>query len=200
MTGFANFAELTALVVDYAHRPELLERCESIFVPFASLRLGRDLRSMENETVVTLDGSILGDPMALPDDFGSIRSLWFDGQNGPHRLRSRDEVAITLTPKSGNIPRFYNIRNQAITARPFSEGLYTLSYHTVPALDATNDVNGVLTQYPYLYLYAGLVELQTFTQDDEQRARAVQTYTEEIRVVNRQVARARADSPAGVGD
>ena len=200
MTGFANFAELTALVVDYGHRPELLERCESLFVPFASLRLGRDLRSMDNETVASLDGSILGDPMALPDDFGSIRSLWFDGQRGPHRLRSRDEVAITLTPKNGNIPRFYMIRDNAITTRPFSQGLYTLSYHTVPVLDATNDANDVLTNYPYLYLYAALVELHTFAQDDEQRARAVQTYTEEIRIVNRQVSRARADSPAGVGD
>ena len=200
MSGFANFAELTALVVDYAHRPELLERCQNIFVPFANLRLGRDLRSMDNEAVASLDGSILGDPMALPDDFGSIRSLWFDGQNGPHRLRSRDEVAITRTPKNGNIPRFYMIRDNAITTRPFSQGLYTLSYHTVPVLDATNDTNDVLTNYPYLYLYAALLELQVFVQDSEQRQGAVDTYNSEVKLVNRQVSRARADSPAGVGD
>jgi len=200
MTGFANFAELTALVVDYGHRPELLERCESVFVPFASQRLGRDLRSMDNETVTTLDAEVLGDPMALPGDFGSIRSLWFDGQRGPHRLRSRDEVAITLTPKNGAVSRFYMIRNKSLTVRPFVASKFTLSYHTVPVLDATDDTNDVLATYPYLYLYAALVELHTFAQDDEQRARAVQTYSEEIRIVNRQVSRARADSPAGVGD
>ena len=200
MSGFANFSELADLVVDYAHRPDLLERTQNVFIPFSSRRLGRDLRSMDNETVATLDRDVLGDPMALPDDFGSIRSLWFDGQNGPHRLRSRDEAQITRQAKSGAIPRFYMIRDDGITIRPLTGALFTLSYHTVPVLDATNDTNDVLTNYPYLYLYAALVELQVFAQDDEQRARAVQTYSEEIRIVNRQVARARADAPAGVGD
>ena len=200
MSGFANFTELADLVVDYAHRPDLLERTQNVFIPFASARLGRDLRSMDNETVATLDRDVLGDPMALPDDFGSIRSLWFDGQNGPHRLRSRDEAQITRQAKSGNIPRFYMIRDDAITIRPLSGALFTLSYHTVPVLSAADPENDVLANYPYLYLYASLVELQVFVQDDDQRARAVQTYSEEIRIVNRQVARARADSPAGVGD
>ncbi len=200
MSGFANFGELADLVVDYAHRPDLLERTQNIFIPFASARLGRDLRSMSNEAVVSLDGEVLGDPMALPDDFGSIRSLWFDGNNGPHRLRSRDEAQITRQAKTGATPRFYMIRDNAITTRPFVASLHTLAYHTVPVLNETDDENDVLTNYPYLYLYASLVELQVFVQDDDQRARAVQTYSEEIRIVNRQVARARADAPAGVGD
>ena len=200
MSGFANFGELADLVVDYAHRPDLLERTQSIFIPFASARIGRDLRSMSNEAVVSLDAEVLGDPMPLPDDFGSIRSLYFDGQNGPHRLRSRDEAQITRQGKTGAIPRFYNIRDNAITTRPFVASLHPLSYHTVPVLDEANPENDVLTNYPYLYLYASLVELQVFVQDDDQRARAVQTYSEEIRIVNRQVARARADAPAGVGD
>jgi hypothetical protein len=194
-----NFANLGDTIVDYGHRPTLLQRALDIFIPLASVRIGRDLRSDANETVVTLDGAVLGDPMPVPADFAAIRSLWFNGQNGPHLVKSRSEITILCTPKNGAIPRFYMIRNKEITVRPFVASLYTLSYNTIPVLDGTTTVNAVLTEHPMLYLYAGLLELHTWTQDAEQRAGALQTYQTEIAVINRAESRKRASAPQAIG-
>lgn len=198
MSGFANFAELVQLVIDYAHRPDLEERCENVFIPFSSLRLGRDLRSSANEAIAVLDADALGDPFPVPIDFGSIRSITPQGTH-QRALKFRDEVAIQSMPTNGPRALYYNIRNEEITVRPFRGVLYDFSYHTVPELDATTTTNAVLTRYPMLYLYAAMVEIHTWTQDAAQRTVALQTYVEEVKVVNRQQARARQNAPAGVG-
>ena len=199
MSGFANFNELTALVVDYAHHAELLERCQNVFVPMASVRIGRDLRSRHNEDVATLDGAALGDPMPVPADFGSIRSLSFINGSRICALSAKDEVSIRLVETQGNVPRAYNIQDSTIIARPFKGGDYLLSYHTVPVLDDTVTTNDVLTNYPQLYLYAALLELHVWTQDSELRAQALDTYKGEFHAINRQQARARMNAPAAVG-
>lgn len=198
MSGFANFAELVQLVIDYAHRPDHQERAESIFIPFASLRLGRDLRSSANESIAVLDADALGDPFPVPADFGSIRSITPQGTH-QRALKFRDEVAIQSMPTNGPDALYYNIRNREITVRPFRGVLFDLSYHTVPKLDATDTVNDVLVQYPMLYLYAALLELHTWTQDERARGTALNTYLDEVKLVNRQQSRARQNAPAGVG-
>jgi len=198
MTGFADFAELSALVVDYGHASQLLERAQSVFIPFASLRIGRDLRSSANEAVAVLDAAVLGDPFAVPADFGSIRSI--TPQDSKRiALVNRDEVAITLVPNEGDRARFYNIRSKAVTVRPFRAINYDFSYHTVPELDATTTTNDVLASYPMLYLYAALLELHVFRQDEKQRAIALTTYLDEVALINKQQSRARANAPAAVG-
>ncbi len=199
ITGFSSFDELAALIVDYGHAPSLLERCQDVFIPFASIRLGRDLRSSANEAVVVLDGEASGDPIPVPADFGSIRSITPQQGSQPRALRAKDEVTINLVPTTGDRALAYNIRNRAITVRPFRAINYTFSYHTVPILNATETVNEVLTSYPMLYLYAGLLELHVFRQDEKQRAIALATYLDEVQLVNRQQSRARANAPAGVG-
>ena len=199
MSGFENFSELAELIVDYGHAPQLLERAQGVFIPFASLRLGRDLRSSANEALAVLDGDTLGDPMPVPDDFGSIRSITPQQGSNPRALRAKDEVTITHVPTSGDRALAYMIRNRAITVRPFRAIDYDLSYHTVPVLDEQNPNNEVLTSYPMVYLYAGLLELQVYRQDEKQRAIALQTYLDEVRLINRQQSRARQNAPAGVG-
>ena len=198
MSGFANFAELAALVVDYAHRPDHQERCENIYIPFASLRIGRDLRSFQNESVAVLDGEALGDPMPVPADFGSIRSIT-PQKSRAKALKARDEIAITLLPTTGADAIYYSLHNSAITVRPFQGLKYDLSYHTVPVLTAANPTNNVLTRWPMLYLYASLVELHTWTQDEKARGTALATYLDEVRLVNRHQGRARQSAPQGVG-
>ena len=199
ITGFDSFNELADLIVDYGHAPSLLERARVVFIPFASLRLGRDLRSSANEALAVLDGDALGDPLPVPDDFGSIRSITPQQGANPRALVARDEVTIRLVPSSGDRALAYMIRNRTITVRPFRAVNYDFSYHTVPVLNEANPDNEVLTSYPMLYLYAGLLELHTFRQDEKQRAIALQTYLDEVRLVNRQQSRARQNAPAGVG-
>ena len=197
--NFADFNELADLVVDYGHRPELRDRAAAVFIPFASIRIGRDLKSRANERAQDLDGAQLGNPMPLPEDFGSIRSVWYNGNRGPHTLRSRDENTINSYPIQGANPRAYMIRNAALHVRPFVAGSYTINYHFIPTLDANNLTNAVLVQFPMVYLYAALVELHVFTMDTEQRSIALATYGDEVKIINRNEGRARASALAAVG-
>ena len=183
MIGFADFDDLVDTVLDYGHAPSLKDRAERIFVPFASLRIGRDLRSSANEDLAVLDAAALGDPFAVPADFASIRSIT-PQDSRRLALRSKDEVTITAMPDQGDRALAYNIRNRAVTVRPFKAISYDFSYHTVPVLDAVNTSNEVLESYPFLYLYAALIELYVYRQDGEQRAIALQTYLDEVQLTS----------------
>ena len=198
ITGFETFTELADLVVDYGHAPGLLSRAQDIFIPFASKRLGRDLRSSANEDLAVLDADALGDPFPVPADFGSIRSI-VPQDSKRQALRAKDQVSIQLVPNQGDRAFAYNIKNRAVTVRPFRAILYDFSYHTVPVLDAVNTTNQVLEDYPFLYLYAALLELHVYRQDEKQRAIALTTYLDEIALINRQQSRARMNAPASVG-
>lgn len=199
MSGFENFDELTELVADYAHRPELLERVQNVFVPFASIRIGRDLKARANETSADLSGAA-GNPIELPENFGSIRSVWYNGNRGPHSLVSRDDNTINSYPiQGGSRPRAYMIRNKELHVRPFVAGSFSINYFRIPELTASAPVNDVLEQFPMLYLYAALVELHVWTLDAEQRSIALATYGDEVKLINRNEGRARASAASGVG-
>ena len=195
--SFENFTELADLVADYAHRTNLLQRIKDTFIPLASNRIGRDLESRHNEQLV--DFSDPPNPIPLPDDFGKVRSLWY--QRGGHTiaLQARDDRAITYAPATSGDPLYYMIRNGAIEPRPFSSGAYTLSYYSIPQLGEDDPTNQVLLRFPQLYIYGALIEVHTWVQDIEQRNLVLSTYADEIKIINRAENRARMDAPAAVG-
>ena len=195
--SFENFTELADLVADYAHRPNLVQRIKDTFIPLTSNRLGRDLESRHNEAL--LDFSDPPNPIPLPDDFGKVRSVWYLRGTSTRALEARDDTAITFAPTSGSDPLYYMIRNGAIEARPFRSGSYTLSYFSIPQLDADNPTNDVLANFPQLYIYGALIEVHTWTQDIEQRNLALSTYADEIKLINRAENRQRFNAPAAVG-
>ena len=183
---FANRDELAAAVVDYAHRPNLLQRTLDYFIPLCNVRLGRDLESRSNESQTILDGELLGDPMPLPADFGKVRALVWQGATGYVALRARDPLAINGMPTKGSPPSWYNIRDKSIYVRPFVSGNYELNYYAEPVLDATTTTNDVLARHPQLYLYGALIELHVWTQDPDQREAALAFYRSEINEINKQ--------------
>ena len=200
MTVPATFQELIDTVADYGHRADLAQQIGDTFIPFASLRLGQSLKSIENEVVVTLQPT--DNPFNLPDDYGSIRSLEFLQSRGPVTLRATGRHDInrfaTITG-TGGTPRVYNVLGGQIDARPFLAGDYDLNYYAVPKLDATNTSNDVLDAFPNLYLYASLIEFHTWTQDREQRETVLKTFVDEVGLINRNAERGRYDAPAQIG-
>lgn len=196
-----NFPELRDLVADYAHRPNdtaMLARIENYFIPFANVRLGRDLRSFANEVAAELDSST-GDPMPLPPDFAAIRGVRFNGPGGTYVLRSAPADVTQTIPLTGNPPVYYSIEGLALTARPFVAGTYPIVYWAEPVLSASNPENAVLTQWPNLYLYACLIELYVWTRNESGRVQAVATYVDEVAAINKAAKRGRAAAPAGIG-
>ena len=68
------------------------------------------------------------------------------------------------------------------------------------ALVIDTDTNDVLTNYPYLYLYAALVEGFFYTQDAGGREKALENYTSEVSELNRQSANADAGAQLTMGN
>jgi len=193
---FDDFNSLAETAADYAHRRDLVDRCKTLFIPLANVRLGRDLESAANEALVSFDTSATPAPFDLPADFGKIRSIVYGSK---HALVARDEQTFYTLPQQGSNPLIYNIQDGKLRVRPTVAGTYNLDYFQVPTLDEANPVNDVLLRHPQLYLYAVLIELNVWVQDPEQRANALEFYNSEVKITNRAESRARMNAPQAIG-
>ena len=189
-----NKSDLVQLVADYAHRFDLVDRIENTFIPLAESRIGRTLKSMENETVVQLTPA--DSPFDLPADYGSIRAISIDQNRGPHTLVSLDLHTINNWSKTGGQPRFYAIAAGQVDVRPFVEGTYNFFYYFKPQLPDGTSENPVLDAWPNVYLFASLVELNIWTQDAEERELNLGLYSGEVAEINRNAERGRGEKPA----
>ena len=101
-----NRDDLVAQVESYAKRTDLTGDILSSFLPLAEARIGRDLKSAENETIVELP-AVSDNPFDLPEDYGQIRALTVAQNRGPKTLVSVDlagaEQAGGVSVSKGNV-------------------------------------------------------------------------------------------------
>jgi len=191
-----NRGELESLIADYIHRTDLASNIPG-FIDLATARIGRDLRSAENETV--LDPFEPTDQISdLPDDFRSIRDIsWLQGASRIV-LKSSSVTRMSRFQQTGNAPAFYRLIGKQIEITPFQVKEFRLVYFNAPApLVDTNSENEILTNYEQLYLYASLVEAYFFTLDAGGRDLALATYTSEVETENTRTSKADAgDRPS----
>lgn len=187
-------AELADLVADYAHRTDLLDRIKDVFIDLAGERIGRELKSGENETI--LDLTPTSSPIAVPDDYGAIRSLVFQQARGPVTLTSLGLHSINNWAKTGGTPARYAISARQIEVRPFIAGDFTLTYYARPALPLDTSENDVLDTWLSMYRFATLIELNIWAQDSEQLEIALTGFTLEVADINKDADRARGEKPA----
>lgn len=188
--------ELAAQVADYLHRTDLTAQILG-FIDFATRRIGRTLRTPENQVIENL---ALSNPHTLPATFREMRRVWSDQSRGPIALQSLGLHAFTRISKQGT-PGYYTISKDQLEITPFASGTFTLDYFVEPdELDTGPSTNAVLDAYPYLYLYASLIEASVFVQDEARAGALIGVYNTEIDQLNRQARKARAgDTPAMVG-
>lgn len=186
--------ELEQMIADYLHRTDLTAEIPG-FIELATARIGRDLRSTWNTqyTVITVSS----DPYILPLDFQTIRSLAVKADRGPVSLRSVGTHELNKFGNSGE-PQVYNIRGRNLAIKPYQARDYEIEYFArPPALVSAASENDVLTQLPYLYLYASLYEAWVYLQDEQLAQAMLSIYTSETDIVNREDAKARTgDAPA----
>ena len=188
--------ELGEVVADYAHRADLLERINTRFVPYAAQRIGRDLRSEEQEKKTTFDVQV--NPFPLPADWSTPRLIQYLEDRGPRTLLSSTghfTYRVDSRTGLGGAPVYYEIRSRAIEFSPFQSGDYTLSYYAKVALEA-NTNNELIDAFTPLWINAAMVELHTWTQDMALRKVALDMYTGEKDVINRNAEWARREAPA----
>lgn len=184
-----NRGELELLVAQYMHRGDLTNNIPG-FVDLATQRLGRMLKSQVNEITANINPTV--NPSPLPADYRGMRAVYSMEDRGPVTLQSQNISRINRFANTGS-PTAYNVQGKAILIRPFREGTYELHYFAEPAaLGSAASENAVLSEYPYLYLYACLVEANIFTKDPEQASAMLEILAGEVFEVNAMSGAARA--------
>ena len=191
---------LVDTIESYAKRTDLTSEIETLFIPFAEARIGRDLKSAENETQleVVVSTSV---PIDYPDDYGQIRAIDVARTGGAFTLRAVDLHTINRHQRNDNLennrgPEVYTARDSQFIIRPSQNGTFTLFYWFRPLLVDGTSENAILDRWPELYLYASLVELHRWERDAQRAAEALQIYQVETQRINRDAARALGDKPA----
>ena len=175
--------ELEILIANYIHRDDLTSDIPG-FIDLATQRIGRDLRSAENETILD-PFTPLTQIADLPADFRNIKDIsWITGA-ARIVLKASSPRAMSRFQQTGNAPAFYRVIGKQIEITPFQSKDFQLIYFNAPAALVNDlDTNAILEAYPSLYLYASLIEAYFFTQDAGGHTLATQTYTSEVDVEN----------------
>lgn len=176
-----NRGELETLIAQYMHRNDLTANIPG-FIDMATQRIGRTLRSQINEVSLTL--GMTANPTPLPDDFRGMRTVLSEQDRGPNPLRAVSPTQLARASSIGT-PAFYAVAGKTITVQPFTAGNLLIDYWAEPAaLTTPSSTNSVLTEYPYLYLYAALVEAAIFVDDTQKAGDMAGVFNNEISEVN----------------
>ena len=186
--------ELVTEIEAYAKRSDLTQEIIDFFIPKAEARIGRDLKSAENET--ELDIVVATNPFVVPADYGQIRALERPSDRGPVTMVSVDLHSINKLVRSKETrASSYLIAGKNVHLSA-SETAVTMFYYNRPALLTGAAENAVLDRWPQVYLYGALTELHIFERDDPRAAGAKNLFDEEVTRINRDAGRARGDKPA----
>ena len=184
----------------YIKRSFAIDR-QDTFIQLTELRILRDLRVQENMVKTTLIPT--SNLVDLPADFIDVREL--SAKNGSRVvvLTSIGRHRLSIATSQTGFPVVYSIMGNQVEVGPITiPAEFTLWYwQKLPPLLNPSDTNVLLTTYPYLWLYAMLVEGAVYIQDDTMAVTARDTYLAEVDRVNRRADESRhGEAPViGVG-
>ncbi len=184
----------------YAKRAFAIDR-QDTFIQLAESRIYRDLRPRENIIKATIVPA--ANLFDLPSDFIDLRELSAKKGNRVVVLSSVGRHRLSVATSQTGFPVVYSIIGNQIEVGPITlPSEFTLWYwRTFPPLLLPADTNILLTTYPYIWLYAMMVEGAVYVQDDTMRQVAVETYLQEVQRVNQRESEGRfGEAPViGVG-
>lgn len=203
-----NHAELEDAIKDYSQRGDLDAQIQR-WIDMTRYRFGQQLRALSNQVTATL--TALADPNAhlydLPGNFAKLRAVYTINADGartalvsPFGSRQLERNRVSGTPVRGYIftgsgdgkvfTRASNSPGDSATYQqlqliPASGEDLSIVYWSIPAaLIAGTDTNETLLQWPYLYLYACMIEAHTFTLDFDARDSMKEIYDKELMAAN----------------
>ena len=183
MSQILDRSTLIAEFEAYIKRSFAISR-QDTFVQLSELRIQRDLRARENIIKATIVPT--SNLVDLPADFIDLRELSAKKGNRVVVLSSVGRHRLSLATSQTGFPVVYSIIGNQIEVGPTTiPAEFTLWYwRKFPALVNPTDTNVLITTYPYVRLYAMLVEGSVYIQDDTMRQIAIETYLTEINRVN----------------
>jgi len=167
----------------YIKRSFAIDR-QDTFIQLTELRIYRDLRPRENQIQATIIPT--SNLIDLPSDFIDLRELSYKNGNRVVVLSSVGRHRLSIATSQTGRPGVYSIIGNQVEVGPITiPDEFTLWYwQSFPALVNPTDTNVLITTYPYIWLYAMLVEGAVYIQDDTMRQTATETYLAEVQRVN----------------
>ena len=195
-----NYSELKKMWVEWSHRPDLtgttiLDDIEQL----TRARIGRDLRTLENTEVDNI--IIPAQGYELDPRVKEIQRLR-DGEGCEIKYVSPEN----FYKRNSGKPNSYTVEGGLIfldIAQEDTEetlAMELVSYKEPVAMVNDEDTRPALTQWPNIYLYAGLAQIMVFTQNMELEAVWEQKYRGEVAAANEQWQRVRIGSSPIVGN
>jgi len=174
----------------YIKRSFTIDR-QDTFVQLSELRIQRDLRPQE--TVIKTTIVPTSNLVDLPADFIDVRELSAKKGARVIVLSSVGRHKLSVATSQTGFPLVYSIIGNQFEFGPITAPAeFTLWYwKKLPPLVNPADTNILLTAFPYIWLYAMLVEGAVYVQDDTMRQIAIDTYLTEIERVNRRARESR---------
>lgn len=170
--SITTFGELKSALQSWTDRSDIGDSTLSDFVTLADTRIRKDLarheiRLREMETRDDLTPS--SGACTLPDDFMAMKAVQCQASN-PTVLSYRPMSWLNEAYPDGDsgTPAFYGIEGGTLYMFPLTTSDIRIVYWAYPAVLSTgNDSNWLLAKYPDIYLYAGLIELASYEQNEE---------------------------------
>jgi len=193
-----NYGELKQTVADYIHRADLTAMMPT-FIELAHARIMRDVRvpgMLEDSTLVMGTGAT-----ALPAGFLDMRELSNTGPVRRYNLKSVGRAQLNeYTAATGGLPIAYSIIGNSIEIQPAAAvSLRIIYFKRFDMFVNDTDTNSILTLNPYLYIYGALIEANSYIQDVDQRAKAVDFYSTEVQELNAEALETRYGEAPQIG-
>ncbi len=163
--GLSTYGQLRAAIADWLERGDLTERTAD-FVALAESRLNRTLRARCLESDQTLSATPGSRSVPLPSGFREALGLWLETPAGRLDLAYCDPGEMEVDKAPGQPLAWAIDGGQLVFDRPCDRA-YGLTLRMLGrlALSDSQPVNGVLTDYPDLYLFGALVEAAPYLRD-----------------------------------
>lgn len=166
--ALTTYSELQAEVLDYIDDDSKADKVPT-FIALAEAEMRRRLRVNDE---VRATSSVSSEYVALPDDFGGLRSILVTGtpeyslEQMPVGEMANRYSGITGTPAAYAIVGSSTPQVQLAPAPSSAVDIEIVYYRTLPSLSDSNTSNWVLASHPDLYLTATLAQAYAFLADE----------------------------------
>lgn len=163
--AITTYAELQAAAANWLVRADLTARIPE-FIVLAEARLNRVMRARLAEAEVSLSAGVGVRTLALPVGFTEPLRLWIERATGRDELPFREAGLIGVLARRGE-PGAWTVDGASLAFdRPCDQTYgFTLRMLRRFALSDAAPTNGLLSEFPDLYLFATLSEAAPFLRD-----------------------------------
>lgn len=183
----ATYTALLAEVAGYLARSDLTSIIPT-FVQFAQARINRDVRAKVMQTknaAITINAEYED----VPADFMEVESFYLTSTTPRKPLEFMGMDEMTRRYNETGEPKFYTVVGTQFRFAPTPPGDYTatLIYYAKPATLAasTQETNSLFPAVaPDLYLYASLLEAESYIQNDPRLQTWAQAYERGVSSLN----------------